>query len=290
MEMTLALPDGLFARVGGQPLGQGTYGTVLRGECSNGAQLAIKRVPCDTPLNLERYQHERRLLLRCASAEHVCQCLYALMLDSYGFLVLPRAIGSLLDLRARVDVEQSAAHMITAVAELHERGITHRDLKLDNFLVTAHGVEITDLGLATDATRMYTMDVQTHWFRAPELFLHAAPYTSAVDLWALGLVIAHLWRGEAPYQGTAREVFQSIFEHRSVPAPSESVALSAYARAPIAPAPGVQQWIDELAQLNPTFRTRASVLAGREAVRAAARAPFRLTPRDATRTARTRSR
>ncbi|GMM48421.1 cyclin-dependent serine/threonine protein kinase [Pichia kluyveri] len=82
---------------------------------------------------------------------------------------------------------------------LHENWILHRDLKPANIMVTQNGViKIGDLGLArrfnNQLQTLYTGDkvVVTIWYRAPELLLGARHYTPAVDLWAVGCILAEL--------------------------------------------------------------------------------------------------
>ncbi|KAK4991770.1 hypothetical protein LTR50_001587 [Elasticomyces elasticus] len=80
---------------------------------------------------------------------------------------------------------------------LHARNIIHRDIKPDNLLLTARGtLKIGDLGLARyHSTGSMTPGMVTLWYRAPELLVSAAEYTSAIDIWAAGVVIGELILG-----------------------------------------------------------------------------------------------
>lgn len=65
-------------------------------------------------------------------------------------------------------------------------------------LVGVHSgnVKITDFGLARcflpNEDRAYTERVVTLYYRAPELLLGAQHYTSAVDLWSVGCIMAEM--------------------------------------------------------------------------------------------------
>lgn len=89
--------------------------------------------------------------------------------------------------------------ILQGLSFLHQNWILHRDLKPANIMVTHDGViKIGDLGLARKFSNqlqtLYTGDkvVVTIWYRAPELLLGARHYTPAVDLWAVGCILAEL--------------------------------------------------------------------------------------------------
>lgn len=89
--------------------------------------------------------------------------------------------------------------VLNGVTFLHKNWIFHRDLKPANIMVSSDGVvKIGDLGLARKFNNplqsLYTGDkvVVTIWYRAPELLLGTRHYTPAVDLWAVGCILAEL--------------------------------------------------------------------------------------------------
>lgn len=144
--------------------------------------------------------------------------------------------------------------MILAVSALHRHGITHRDLRLENFLLVGNVIKIADLGLASKHTFMYTLNVQMWWYRAPELFLQQQPYTCSVDLWALGMLLIHLQLGHFPFQTTETDMLNVIFKSRHVATPCNAKKLSSYLPSPCAEYPPLRRWHDCLTQLNPYFR------------------------------------
>jgi len=64
-----------------------------------------------------------------------------------------------------------ACEIICAIQYLHQLGIIHRDLKLENTLINAHGhVRVGDLGLATLSNGEKQQDVcGTCYYMAPEV-------------------------------------------------------------------------------------------------------------------------
>ncbi|OQV15963.1 Cyclin-dependent kinase 7 [Hypsibius exemplaris] len=85
---------------------------------------------------------------------------------------------------------------LRGVAYLHRNWILHRDLKPDNLLLNVKGdLKITDFGLAKPfgtPTRQFTSQVVTRWYRAPELLFGAIRYGPAIDVWAIGCIIAEM--------------------------------------------------------------------------------------------------
>ena len=81
---------------------------------------------------------------------------------------------------------------------LHANWILHRDLKPNNLLIDREGVlKITDFGLAKSfgsPNRVLTHQVVTRWYRSPELLFGARLYSTGIDLWAVGCIMAELMR------------------------------------------------------------------------------------------------
>ncbi|KAM4803126.1 cyclin-dependent kinase 20 isoform X2 [Urocitellus parryii] len=81
-----------------------------------------------------------------------------------------------------------------------------QDLKPANLLISASGqLKIADFGLARvfspDGSRLYTHQVATRWYRAPELLYGARQYDQGVDLWAVGCIMGELLNGSPLFPG-----------------------------------------------------------------------------------------
>ncbi|KAJ6610928.1 kinase-like domain-containing protein [Mycena sp. CBHHK59/15] len=108
--------------------------------------------------------------------------------------------------------------MVSGLEHIHSSGYFHRDMKPENVLVTTTGlhdyaslsptappnappekdvvaiIKLADFGLAREIRSQppYTVYVSTRWYRAPEVLLMSNNYSSPVDMWALGTIMAEL--------------------------------------------------------------------------------------------------
>jgi mitogen-activated protein kinase 1/3 len=82
---------------------------------------------------------------------------------------------------------------------IHSANVMHRDLKPRNLLVNSNcDLKICDFGLARHSEPenndrcVMSNYIATRWYRAPEVILSRKRYTKAVDIWAVGCILAEL--------------------------------------------------------------------------------------------------
>ncbi|KAL3317303.1 Cyclin-dependent kinase 20 [Cichlidogyrus casuarinus] len=115
--------------------------------------------------------------------------------------------------------------LIQGVAVMHKNNIMHRDLKPANLLISSEGIlKIADFGLArvfrNDQERLYSHQVATRWYRAPELLYGARKYTESVDIWAVGCIFGELLNCSPIFPGE-NDIEQLWFVIRILGTPNE---------------------------------------------------------------------
>ncbi|XP_053187775.1 ribosomal protein S6 kinase-related protein [Scomber japonicus] len=93
-----------------------------------------------------------------------------------------------------------AAELGSALGFLHDFGIIHRDVKMENILLTDNGhLRLADFGLSRRLERggrAFTI-CGTIQYMAPEV-LSGGPYNHAADWWSLGILLFSLVTGKFP--------------------------------------------------------------------------------------------
>lgn len=102
----------------------------------------------------------------------------------------------------------------------HRSHVCYRDLKPQNLLVSADRktIKIADFGLArafTPNRRQLTVEVVTRWYRCPELLLGCDSYSTVVDVWSMGCIVAELLNKGIPLIQGSSDIDQlhKIFYH-----------------------------------------------------------------------------
>lgn len=74
--------------------------------------------------------------------------------------------------------------------------VLHRDLKPQNLLINKNGeLKLADFGLARAfgiPVKCYSAEVVTLWYRPPDVLFGAKLYTTSIDMWSAGCILAEL--------------------------------------------------------------------------------------------------
>ncbi|KAJ8917382.1 hypothetical protein NQ315_002406 [Exocentrus adspersus] len=113
-----------------------------------------------------------------------------------------------------------------AILFCHQRRVLHRDLKPQNLLISKEGIiKVADFGLGRAfgvPVRVYTHEVVTLWYRAPEVLLGSARYSCPIDIWSLGCIFAEMASKRPLFQGDS-EIDQLFRIFRVLRTPNEEL-------------------------------------------------------------------
>eukprot|EP00117_Sycon_ciliatum_P019919 scpid9636/ scgid17904/ Hormonally up-regulated neu tumor-associated kinase; Serine/threonine-protein kinase MAK-V len=94
--------------------------------------------------------------------------------------------------------------LISALFYMHEHGIVHRDLKMENILLDKekHNIKIIDFGLSNchEPGEFLATHCGSPEYAAPELFVPGQVYGQEVDVWSLGVNMFAMLAGKLPFR------------------------------------------------------------------------------------------
>ncbi|XP_076003232.1 serine/threonine-protein kinase MAK-like [Genypterus blacodes] len=203
-------------------LGDGTYGCVLLGKSNESGELvAIKRMKrkfysWDECMNLRELKSLKKL-----NHANVVKLKEVIRENDRLYFVFEYMKENLYQLmKGREDkmfseneIRNIMFQVLSGLAFVHKHGYFHRDLKPENLLcMSPQLVKIADFGLARELRSQppYTDYVSTRWYRAPEVLLRSKSYSSPIDIWALGCIMAELYTLRPLFPGNSEvdEVFK----------------------------------------------------------------------------------
>ncbi|XP_058085551.1 cyclin-dependent kinase F-4 isoform X2 [Magnolia sinica] len=201
-------------------VGDGTFGSVWRAiNKQTGEVVAIKRMKrkyysWEECMNLREVKSLRKMnhpnIVKLKEVIRENDVLYFVF--EYMECNLYQLMKDRGKLFSEIEVRNWCFQVFQALAYMHQRGYFHRDLKPENLLVTKDIIKIADFGLAREVCSQppYTEYVSTRWYRAPEVLLQSPVYDSAVDMWAMGAIMAELFtlRPLFPGSSEADEIYK----------------------------------------------------------------------------------
>ncbi|KAI7898021.1 kinase-like domain-containing protein [Cokeromyces recurvatus] len=167
------------------------------------------RDPKDTPEEREQRTIREMAIMRLLRHPNICQLKeYISEGDKYYMFLEYVDGGQLLDyiikngkLREKL-ARKFSRQIISAIDYCHRNSIVHRDLKIENILITrTEQLKIIDFGLSNLYSPTQQLDTfcGSLYFAAPEL-LNARQYTGPeVDVWSFGVVLYVLVCGKVPF-------------------------------------------------------------------------------------------
>lgn len=197
-------------------VGSGSFGVVFKAVCvETGEQVAIKRVLQD-----RRFKNRELQIMRMIHHPNVVRLLHSFAVvnearDTYLMLVceyVPDTVSRICRHYAKsneqlpmIVVKLYVYQICRSLAYIHRMGICHRDIKPQNLLVDpkTHVLKLCDFGSAKVLMKgePNIAYICSRYYRAPELIFGATEYSTAIDVWSVGCVMAELLIGSPLFPG-----------------------------------------------------------------------------------------
>ncbi|XP_058188999.1 cyclin-dependent kinase F-4-like isoform X1 [Rhododendron vialii] len=201
-------------------VGDGTFGSVWRAiNKQTGEIVAIKKmkrkyysweecINLREVKSLRKMNHPNIVKLKEVIREHdILYFVFEYMECNLYHLIKDRG-----KLFSEAEIRNWCFQVFQGLAYMHQQGYFHRDLKPENLLVSKDVIKVADFGLAREISSQppYTEYVSTRWYRAPEVLLQSPMYNSAIDMWAMGAIMAELFtlRPLFPGSNEADEIYK----------------------------------------------------------------------------------
>ncbi|ESR56777.1 hypothetical protein CICLE_v10023852mg, partial [Citrus x clementina] len=94
------------------------------------------------------------------------------------------------------EIRSFMSQMLQGLAHMHRNGYFHRDLKpVESIIQISYCIFLFLDFVNKELSSMppYTEYVSTRWYRAPEVLLQSSSYSPAIDMWAVGAILAELF-------------------------------------------------------------------------------------------------
>jgi len=202
-------------------IGNGSFGVVFQAKVVNASKgeedIAIKKVLQD-----KRFKNRELQIMRLVSHPNVVDLkaffysngegkkdeVYLNLVLEYVPDTVYRASRHYVKLKQPMPMLQVKLYMyqvLRSLAYIHSVGICHRDIKPQNLLLNpATGVlKLCDFGSAKIlvAGEPNVSYICSRYYRAPELIFGATNYTTNIDIWSTGCVMAELMLGQPLFPG-----------------------------------------------------------------------------------------
>ncbi|KAJ3322035.1 negative regulator of the PHO system [Boothiomyces sp. JEL0866] len=200
-----------------EKLGEGTYATVFKGQSRLTNQfVALKEIHLDpeegapsTAIReislMKELKHQNIVFLHdVIHTEKTLTLVFEYMdqdlkkfMDSQGGALPPQLI------------ENFMFQLLRGIAFCHDNRVLHRDLKPQNLLINSRlELKLADFGLARAfgiPVNTFSNEVVTLWYRAPDVLLGSRNYSTSIDLWSTGCIMAEMATGKPLFPGKNNE-------------------------------------------------------------------------------------
>lgn len=217
----------------GKEIGKGSFSVVS--ECTNKRTLerfALKSIEKSKVIECKQIENEIKIL-KISSHSNIIQLIEVYETKDFLYLVMEligggELYGQVIEFGPfnELKTHYIFCQLLEAVKYLHSIHITHRDLKLENILISDNlQLKLSDFGLSkilkpSDIEMMKTR-CGTPSYAAPEILMGES-YSNAVDLWSLGVVLYLMSYCQYPFFATNIYQMYDLITSGTIVFPDES--------------------------------------------------------------------
>ena len=217
-------------------IGEGGYGKIYKVKNKESGDIrAMKQIMKSKIPDIEKFQNEIKIL-SMVDHPNIVRLFEVIEDDKYFNLFQELCTGGELLSKVKKPLKEKEIakifkQIMSAIAYCHEKGIVHRDMKLENILFATESedspIKIIDFGLSvllgkketkneneTADPKKYgfkrmTTKVGTIYYMSPEVI--KGNYDEKCDIWACGVILYTLLSGYPPFNGqTDKDIYNMI--------------------------------------------------------------------------------
>lgn len=190
-------------------IGEGTYATVFRARNTlNNEIVALKEININGEEGAPSTALREIAIMKELRHPSIVKLLEVVHTENQLVLVfecMNQDLKCFLDSRRHAKNILSVNHiknlmwqLLEGTTHCHALRILHRDLKPQNLLLDkdGHNLKIADFGLARAygiPVAGFSSEVVTLWYRPPDVLLGSTTYSTHIDLWSIGCIMAELY-------------------------------------------------------------------------------------------------
>jgi len=211
-------------------IGQGTYANVYKARDSDGRIYALKTIKLEAEDEGIPSTAIREIsLLKELKHPNIVKLYNVIHSEKKLTLVFEFADQDLkhaLDAKGKgfdhITCRSYMFQLLRGIAYCHQHKVLHRDLKPQNLLINRDGVlKLADFGLARSfgiPVRSYTHEVVTLWYRPPDVLMGSRKYSTSVDIWSIGCIMAEMITAHPLFPGqNDQDQLHKIFKGLGTP-------------------------------------------------------------------------
>lgn len=203
-------------------LGEGTYATVYKGRNRGTGQLvALKEIALDSEEGTPSTLIREISLMKELKHENIVTLYDVIHTEKKLTLVfefMDKDLKKFIDLHQQQHqyggldpplIKSFMYQLLRGIAFIHDNRVLHRDLKPQNLLTSTKGeLKIGDFGLARAfgiPVNTFSNEVVTLWYRAPDVLMGSRNYSTSIDMWSIGCILAEMFTGKPLFPGSSND-------------------------------------------------------------------------------------